>query len=208
MSLLQRFTELQPSNKKSCPRVDICPDEMAFFAQSSSSTQFLSAPPVLSNMASMHHQHPRDDVDDFLSSDLELSFASTVSLNSPPRHTMSLITANEECEPMDISPAPPLKSVFTRPPAEVQAPKPLRPRAFTSAARTFGADLANRLTPSPSESKSNSISQQKRTQRAALPLEWMAVVKSSAPTKSTFVAVRIHSDQDWRRLLADPVEGF
>jgi M-phase inducer tyrosine phosphatase len=187
MSLLQRFTELQPSNnKKSRPRVDICPDDMAFFAQSSASTQFLSAPPVLSNMASMHHQRPRDDVDDFLSSDLELSFASTVSLNSPPRHTITLPSGNEDCEPMDISPAP----VFTRPPTDVQAPKPLRPRAFTSAARTFGADLANRVTPSPSESKSNSISQQKRTQRAALPLEWMIGAKSTESTKSIYVAVR------------------
>jgi M-phase inducer tyrosine phosphatase len=202
MSLLQRFTELQPSNKKkSRPRSDTCPDDMAFFAQSSTSTQFLSAPLVPSTNPSLHVQRPRDDVDDFLSSDLELSFASSVSLNSPPRHANTLTHGNEDCEPMDISPAP-LKLLFTQPSAVSNAPKPLRPRAFTSAARTFGADLGNRVSPSPSESRTNSISQSKRTQRAALPLEWMAGGKSVKPT---FIAVRIYFDWAWEHLLANLV---
>ncbi|KAJ7738516.1 hypothetical protein DFH07DRAFT_84124 [Mycena maculata] len=140
---------------------------MPFFAQP---TQYLNAPPVHSHK---HHDRlqPSHDVDD-LSSDLELSFASNVSLNSPPRNTVALTPESEYPKPMDISPAPPAPST-----------KPLmRPRAFTGGPRMFGHDRSNESRsidsthtgPPPSLKAGSTHSSGKRTQRSALPPEWFA----------------------------------
>ncbi|ESK96919.1 m-phase inducer phosphatase 3 [Moniliophthora roreri MCA 2997] len=133
-------------------------------------SQFLAAPVNLIRKRSETQTRSRDDVDEFLSSDLELSFASSVSINSPSRENLALIP-DSEYAPMDISPLPPqrmlaLQSIVPQPVAQK------RPRAFTSAARLF-TDVSNRsLQPSPSIVDSTKSSS-KRTQRAALPTEWL-----------------------------------
>lgn len=117
--------------------------------------------------------HPkRDDIDDFLSSDLELSFASTMSLNSPPRDTMTL--AQDHDVPMDISPAyRPLQKEN-----EKTNRATTRPRASTSAARIFGQDMSNSNFSNDSvNTKTGSQANSKRTQRSALPMEWMVPSK-------------------------------
>ncbi|KAJ7905332.1 hypothetical protein B0H14DRAFT_2326910 [Mycena olivaceomarginata] len=129
---------------------------MSLFAQP---TQHLNAPSVQSRRRHDRLQ-PSHDVDD-LSSDLELSFASNVSLNSPPRDSLALTPESDYPKPMDISPAP------TRP--------FMRPRAFTSGPRMFGQDRSNESIQSgpPASLKPGSThSSGKRIQRSALPTEW------------------------------------
>ncbi|TFK27380.1 tyrosine phosphatase [Coprinopsis marcescibilis] len=123
------------------------------------------------------HQHP-DDIDDYVSSDLELSFASNVSLNSPPLRNALL----SDCDAMDISPMPP--KVATRD----SAPTKSRPRALTSGGRLFGSDISNNrgtLLPSPKldESKPTGTTSNKKLQRSALPSEWMAAMHPPEPVK-------------------------
>ncbi|GJJ11961.1 hypothetical protein Clacol_006199 [Clathrus columnatus] len=99
------------------------------------------------------------EIDDFLSSDLELSFASTMSLNSPvPSRAPSPMA-------MDISPAPVHQSHgFLAPPA-----------------RHFGRDLLN--TNSISSVRSTGTkSKSKGQQRAALPTEWMSSASGNKDT--------------------------
>ncbi len=121
------------------------------------------------------------DIDQFLSSDLEVSFASTVSLNSPPKEHVPLTPDRDYAEPMDISPAPPPKPLF----ANADNRKATsRPRAHTTSARLFGNDLSNdNLLPSPQivpplSIKPNNASQStnKGIQRSALPTEWFTNV--------------------------------
>ena len=150
-------------------------NDMSFFARSSS--QFLNPPSAPSRKISQRFIQTNDNVDNFLSSDLEISFASNVSLNSPPREQLSLPS---DCEPMDISPAP------VAPPSRLtmgSKPHSNRPRAFTSGARLFGNDISNSNTlfPSPqivvaSTHKATGSINAKRTQRAALPTEWLAAM--------------------------------
>ncbi|KAA1471293.1 hypothetical protein DENSPDRAFT_775853 [Dentipellis sp. KUC8613] len=118
----------------------------------------------------------KDDIDDFLSSDLELSFASTVSIHSPPRDSVALSPESEfeDSFAMDISPAIPRNLPSFRENNNLSVKPTTRPRALTSGARLFGRDVSNDSlsVPAPSSIKSNS-SQGKRTQRSALPMEWM-----------------------------------
>ncbi|KIK59856.1 hypothetical protein GYMLUDRAFT_74308 [Collybiopsis luxurians FD-317 M1] len=147
---------------------------MPLFGQTSD--RFLNAPVALVrkragtvSVSSRSH----DDVDDFLSSDLEISFASNVSLNSPPKDNIALTPDSDYAEPMDISPAP-------------APPSKSRPRALTSAARLFGNDVSNRLNSTPELQPSPSIcggsTSAKRTQRSALPLEWLMTTKAEPIT--------------------------
>jgi M-phase inducer tyrosine phosphatase len=141
----------------------------SLFANTNPSTQVLQVPQFSSNMQPVTRVN--DDVNEFLSSDLELSFASTTSLNSPTRDSF---TIPQSPVPMDISPAP------TR--VYPSAPKPIagRPRAFTSSARLFGRDLSNDHAPTLTHASLNdnnnsgTTSNGKKLQRAALPFEWMA----------------------------------
>lgn len=165
------------------------PDDMSFFATSSKITnaQFLVAPAPFCTRKSITNRFVNADVD--ISSDLEISFASNVSLNSPPRENLSLLS--DHCEPMDISPAPLPKPIHLG--TENGGMKPSRPRAFTSGARLFGADISNsssannnnnskNLMPSPSlpvdASLSSVRSNSKKIQRSALPTEWLAAPNS------------------------------
>ncbi|KAF7322847.1 Rhodanese domain-containing protein [Mycena chlorophos] len=125
------------------------------------SGQFLSAPPR--NNRPQHVSHDDDD--------LESSFMSNVSLNSPPRNTLALTPDSESPKPMDISPAPP--------PASKQ--QFARPRAFTSGPRMFGHDRSNESRSSsngPSPSLKSGTASGKRIQRSALPFEWMASTRA------------------------------
>lgn len=166
---------------------------MAYFAQRPSN-QYLNAPTAPSRKRSQQFNLKRDDVDDFLSSDLELSFASTVSLNSPPRpDPIDLTPDSDYAEPMDISPAPVQKVAASRALYDrTSSLKPLsRPRAFTSAARLFGNDISNATAPSPPQLapaaliKSGSTqSSSKRLQRAALPSGWLSSLRAAEPLVS------------------------
>ncbi|KAJ7172642.1 hypothetical protein C8R46DRAFT_1162023 [Mycena filopes] len=164
MSFLDRLTYVQSSNKRRRTS-----SRMPFFTQQ---TQYLNAPPV-----QPHRRHDRlqrsNDVDE-LSSDLELSFASNVSLNSPPRESIAL-TSESEYPAMDISPAPPVKPFMGR------------PRAFTSGPRMFGHDRSNESIqsiqsgPPPSLKQGSTHSSGKRIQRSALPLEWFKTTPDDPP---------------------------
>ena len=148
MPFIDRLTAQQRSHS---PTISESEDEMGFFQSST----FLTAP-TNSTRKRSDFPTPQDE------SDLETSFASNVSLNSPPRHLSSLPDA------MDISPAP----------ARLQSKS--RPRALTTGgSRLFGSDISNGsqspLLPSPElANKSSETLNAKRTQRSALPLEWLA----------------------------------
>ncbi|KAL4076974.1 hypothetical protein V8B97DRAFT_1866137 [Scleroderma yunnanense] len=153
---------------------------MTFFSTlSSASSQYLSAPLAPSRKRSQQLKS-RDDVDEFLSSDLELSFASTMSLNSPSRDYVDLANDSMQDEPMDISPVPPRNLQKEN---ERSTRPTTRPRAFTSAARMFGQDMSNgsQNDNSSFDAKSGTNSGSKRTQRSALPTEWLS---SAHPVKS------------------------
>lgn len=154
---------------------------MTFFSTLSlASSQYLGAPLAPSRKRSQQMK-ARDDVDELVSSDLELSFASTMSLSSPSRDYVDLGQESMHGEPMDISPAPP-RAVQKE--NEQGGRSITRPRAFTSAARMFGQDMSNNsLNDSASlNTKSGTNSGAKRTQRSALPFEWLA---STQPLKAT-----------------------
>ena len=160
---------------------------MSLFGNSKFNTH-LSVPSIFGGKSSTKRDAPARNDHQFLGPDvdldLELSFASTMSLNSPARDSQPLTPEEENPNhvPMDISPAPP--RVFQPPPQpSVQPlnPKPLvgRPRAATSAARLFGRDMSNGYEGSSqfsdtSVSKSGTSSG-KRLQRAALPTEWLSM---------------------------------
>ena len=148
-------------------------NEMSFF--SASSNLFLNPSSRKKNQRvpdEVEHQFTGTD-------DLELSFASNVSLNSPPREHISL--AASDCEPMDISPAP------------VKVNVKQRPRAYTGgSSRLFGSDLSNSknpLLPSPhlagQPAKAGAAvatqSNAKKIQRSALPTEWLTAARAPEP---------------------------
>ena len=175
---LDRLIESRQPRKRQRRDCNNLTSEMAFFGPSSSS-QFLQPPPA--PLRKKNHVALRDEVDEFLSSDLEVSFASSVSLHSPPHEPTSLTPDHGYAEPMDISPAPAPNPAISKLPLEKSSgnlsvkPYP-RPRAFTSAARLFGNDISNGLMPSPTlvqESKPIGSVQSKKTQRSALPTEWL-----------------------------------
>ncbi|KAH8102861.1 hypothetical protein BXZ70DRAFT_889702 [Cristinia sonorae] len=148
--------------------------------------QFLAIPQAPSRKLSQRIKGKvTPEVEDFLSSDvereLELSFASTMSINSPPREPISLASEDDSRDyvPMDISPAPP--RIQAAPIKEETRKMTGRPRAFTSSARLFGADMSNsssqlslRAPSAKSSSDTSTSGRGKKLQRAALPFEWMS----------------------------------
>lgn len=123
--------------------------------------------------------------------DLELSFASNMSLNSPARDSQPLAPEeNPNHVPMDISPAPARFEPVTTQQSSIPKPFMGRPRAATSAARLFGRDVSNghdSSSPYPPLSISKSgtgTSNGKRLQRAALPTEWLAPSPAPADENS------------------------
>lgn len=131
---------------------------------------FHSAPSPPALIRKTKQSRMNNELDEFLSSDLELSFASTMSLNSPaPSRAPSPMA-------MDISPAPPQQSQgFLAPPS-----------------RHFGRDLLNSDSISSMRS-SGTKSKSKGLQRSALPTQW---ISPSIETKDTslegFSIVRLH----------------
>lgn len=147
-------------------------------------TSLLNVPSLLSRKRQAVKPAPAP-VDMSFSTDLELSFASTVSLNSPPRNSLELAPPSDYGEPMDISPCPAPKAALFK--------AVTRPRAFTSAARMFGDDVSNQPPP-PSLSRGTSGSTQsgsKRTQRSALPFEWLS--QDASPSTDIQVCCFIRS---------------
>lgn len=168
-------------------------NDMAFFSRPSS--QFLNPPSAPLHKISQRFVRNNDVVDDFLSSDLEISFASNVSLNSPPREQLSLPS---DCEPMDISPVPPVNPP-SRLPTGNSKPQTNRPRAFTSGARLFGNDISNSNTLFPSPQivpapKATGSSSTKRIQRAALPTEWLSSVCVPEPPTHEVCIIQLLSN--------------
>ncbi|KAF5331106.1 hypothetical protein D9619_006032 [Psilocybe cf. subviscida] len=143
-------------------------DDMAFFSPPANHFLQPSAPSRKKSQRFL-----QDEIDEFLESeDLEHSFASNVSLNSPPHNPVALTS---DFDPMDISPAPPVRHHHH--PHATQ-----RPRAYTASSRLFGSDISNNngtLMPSPTlvgqpiaAKPAPTQSAAKKTQRSALPTEW------------------------------------
>lgn len=147
-------------------------DDMSYPVHSSlPSRAFLNPPPAPSRKPSERLMRPANNLEDFLSSDLELSFASTMSLNSPPESPQQGLTilTDDLRSPMsmDISPKP----------VAPVSDRRTRPRAFTTA-RAFGREMTNQATPSRDAPASAKGSNSKKLQRSALPTEWMEQVSS------------------------------
>lgn len=203
MPFVDRLTILEPTNKRRKRHHPLqSSNDMSFFVRSSS--HFLNPPPAPSRKISQRLVRTNDNVDDFLSSDLEISFASNVSLNSPPQEHLSL---PPDYEPMDISPAPPIKPLGRL--MDASKPQSNRPRAFTSGARLFGHDISNNentLFPSPQivsapTHKATGSTSAKRTQRAALPTEWLAAACVPEPLVHDVCAA--HIIMEYRLTLVD-----
>lgn len=152
---------------------------MSFFHRTTS--QPLKPPSGLAPKRSQHFV--QREVDDFSASDLEISFASTVSLHSPQKNSVPLTPGRDYAEPMDISPAPQSRNPLTD---SARQKSISRPRAYTSGARLFGNDLSNNSSshlpstqsvPLPFDtsdsSNTSSRSTDKCTQRSALSAEWL-----------------------------------
>ncbi|THH33017.1 hypothetical protein EUX98_g1218 [Antrodiella citrinella] len=164
---------------------------------------FLAIPPAPSRKLSQRiNGKVTSEVEDFLSSDvereLELSFASTMSIHSPPRDHISLAPEDDSRDyvPMDISPAPPRMQAAV--PKQVEETRKVvgRPRAFTSSARLFGTDMSNAsgqqssinfgAANKSSSSGTSTSSRGKKLQRSALPFEWMSNAQTSDHGRNIF----------------------
>jgi M-phase inducer tyrosine phosphatase len=152
-----RHVRQQKRDQPFCP----LPSAMPSLFPSHTASRFLQVPSLPARKAPI----PNESFDD-ISDDLELSFASNMSLN--PTTTEERNNHVVSPVPMDISPAPP---------SRVAPPKfTPRPRAFTSSARLFGRDVSNENSqpPSISAGTGSGTTSGKKLQRAALPFEWMA----------------------------------
>ena len=174
------------SKRKRNEREDNAEDMAAFFSAVAAKAH-LQPPPAPCRKPSQRLARPDDDLDEFLSSDLELSFASTMSLNSAPaspeKDAFALDLPAENHAPfspnaMDISPAPKAAAAFS-------GGKHARPRAFT-VARVFGRELSNQESPnsncSPASVKGDGPGIPRS--RSPLPPGWMGVF-SKPPRPST-----------------------
>lgn len=108
--------------------------------------------------------------------DLEHSFASTMSLNSPP-HSPNMPTGQllppggyaHGHSPMDISPCPPSKAYLGVP----------------GSGRHFGREIVNSLSPSPMLPGDATRSSGRGRQRSALPSQWLQPSPECKPKAST-----------------------
>ena len=186
------------------------PEDMpAFFSQVAAKAQQLQPPPAPSRKPSQRLARPDGDLDDFLSSDLEVSFASTMSLNSAPnspeKDAFLLDLPAENNIPfspnaMDISPAPkPLAKkrsfMFGRSKQEAATTATTRQRAFT-VTRAFGRELSNHQpSPAPAFAVPAPVSVKEDSpaiprSRSPLPAGWMGVF--SKQPKPITVSINIH----------------
>ncbi|THG95035.1 hypothetical protein EW026_g6541, partial [Hermanssonia centrifuga] len=129
--------------------------------------QQLQPPPA---PVSKYKRPPKQrEMDDFLSSDLDLeeSFASNMSLNSPERHDDDddgFVDLGDEDVPMDISPAPPSQRMI---PSFLKSAGRPRSRTTVDERRSFGTDVSNDGSSAHLQKGTG-----KRLQRGALPFEW------------------------------------
>ena len=109
---------------------------------------------ALSIKAIQYVQGTEDKVEDLLSSDLEISFASSMSLNSSLPGPVKLVdnVGREDVVPMDISPEPSRAVHQPRIASGHFLEKATRARAFTTSMRLFGRDLSNGTPISPAPS--------------------------------------------------------
>ncbi|OBZ75465.1 M-phase inducer phosphatase [Grifola frondosa] len=190
--------------KRNLPTSDVDSDvevEMALFGSnattSTANKTYLTVPSAPARKVSQRISGSRHDFDDFLSSDIELelerSFASTMSLNSPPRDPLSLTPEDkhQDYAPMDISPAPP-RVLAPRNQGNFLDAKPVaaHPKSadMSSASRLFGRDMSNG-NESISKANSGTNNGSKRLQRSALPMEWMA---SAGPQRNENLSAEPH----------------
>jgi len=135
----------------------LLPSAMPSLFQSHTASRFLQVPSLPTRKASSPVTNESfNDISD----DLELSFASNMSLNpTTPEERDNHIASPV---PMDISPAPPTRVAHPTFAA--------RPRAFTSSARLFGRDVSNEnpQPPSISSGTGSGTTSGKKLQRAAL----------------------------------------
>lgn len=156
----QRPSRQQKRDQPFC----LLPSAMPSLFPSHTATRFLQVPSLPTRKASTHV--PNGGFDN-ISDDLELSFASNMSLNPTIADERDNHVASPV--PMDISPAPATRVA----PSKFVA----RPRAFTSSARLFGRDVSNenpQPPPSIGSGTGSGTTSGKKLQRAALPFEWMA----------------------------------
>lgn len=123
-------------------------DDMQAFPAASSANPQSQSPilvPALSTRTIHFVQGTQDNGEDLLSSDLELSFASAMSLNSPLRGSMKLTdnTSREDVIPMDISPEPSRLAQHSRRAGAHFVEKATRNCETTTSVRLFGRDLSN-----------------------------------------------------------------
>lgn len=153
---MRYFSSVQQRPKRDQP-FHLLPSAMPSLFPSHAASRFLQVPSLPTRKAL---NESFDDISD----DLELSFASNMSLN--PATTEERDNHLASPVPMDISPAPPTRVA----PSKFAT----RPRAFTSSARLFGRDVSNENLQPPSISSGTGTTSGKKLQRAALPFEWMA----------------------------------
>lgn len=113
---------------------------------------------ALSIKAIQYGQGTEDNAEDLLSSDLEISFASSMSLNSSLSGPVKLVdnVGREDVVPMDISPEPSRAVRQSRIASGHFLEKVTRARAFTTSVRLFGRDLSNGTSISPASSSCES----------------------------------------------------
>lgn len=151
----------------------LLPSAMPSLFPAHTASRFLQVPTLPTRKSS--GPIPNESFDD-ISNELELSFASNMSLNPTTVGERDSHTASPV--PMDISPAPPTR---------VAPSKFTRPRAFTSSARLFGRDVSNENPQPPSSiSSGTGTTSGKKLQRAALPFEWMAPPRSEETVEITY----------------------
>jgi hypothetical protein len=163
MSVHDHVRESQQSRYKESEVVFIllfATDNMqAFPAASSANSQSYSPilAPALSTRTIQFVQGIQDNGEDLLSSesDLELSFASAMSLNSPLRGSMNLTdnADREDVIPMDISPEPSRLAQHSQGAGAHFIEKATRNCETTTSVRLFGRDLSNEA-PMPSATSS------------------------------------------------------
>ena len=127
-----------------------------FSAASSADSHSNSQLPVSARSikAIQYVQGTEDNEEDLLSSDLEISFASSMALNSSLPDPVKLVdnVGREDVVPMDISPEPSRVVHQSRIAGGHFLEKVTRARAFTTSVRLFGRDLSNGtlIPPAPS----------------------------------------------------------
>ena len=199
-----RAAERISSKKRKRSDHNLNPKMPGFF--STLSSRHLKPPPAPSRKPSerLIRTDAANEVDDFLSSDFEHSFASTMSLNSPPGsppHASAApppVTNPLSPNAMDISPAPATKMFKSENGSGIRKS---RPRAFT-VARMFGRDVGNQHHGTASSAAAAavvddlSVNDSKSSgKRAALPNQWLGVFSPPKPEEAGVFVRHSRSNQ-------------